>query len=281
MGLDGHTTIRHCLSKLFSPLFVDSSSFAESKRGSGRRSQSAALGKGLDMVPHPLLQMDQENEGFSPPARTYIYEITNGPVTDVMRMLVALLGGGSLSLLVIWLLARIRLRWKRNKHNRLALTGGEYQALYPPIPSSNMMVFESDITIDMILDDGDTLGTGKGFDDLSDHESMETIVSSVSATRTAFDIDELPPVMKGGILERRGRKDLSCDTSAYYNLNTIAMSNSPLSTHIEAKKTMTRPVFGFNFQEITPPVGSPLWNRKIIPPRAVCPGPLTHPPQFA
>lgn len=144
-----------------------------------------------------------------------------------------------------------------------------------------MLVFESDISIDMIVDDCWSQSDGTEFDDLSEQGSMETIVSSASATRATFGIDNLPNLIKGNILERRGRKDMLCDTSAYYEVNMIASAAGPLSGRMSAKRSVTRPVFGFNFQEITPPVGSPLWNRKMDIPRPVRPGPLTHPAKFA
>lgn len=233
----------------------------------------------LGMSPRLATQIERRHEEYAVPAMSNALDLTTSAVANAMRLTIVLLGALTLSLVTIWLLGRIRLRWKRHRRNKISLVSG-LEADYPPM-SSNFLVLESDISIDMIIEDVKTPSSGTEFDDMSELGSMETIVSPVSATSLNFDIDKLPGILKGGILERRGRNDLQCDTFAYYSVDTIEPRTGPISARLESKRSVTRPVFGFNFQEITPPVGSPLWNRMIDAPRRVCPGPLTHPPKFA
>lgn len=232
------------------------------------------------MSPQRVIYQERHKEVFSIPATPISPAPTTHAVTNALRMTIVLLGSVSLSLIAIWLYAHVKVRLNRNKRNVLSLdlTGQSYQAIYPPPKSSSVKVFESDISIDMIGDDGRTQSDGTEFDDLSEHGSMETIISSVSATQMTFT--HLPGLLQGNILERRGRKDLQCVTSQYYEASTITIGTGTISGRMEQKMSVTRPVFGFNFQEITPPVGSPLWNRKMDMPRFVCPGPLTHPPKL-
>lgn len=144
-----------------------------------------------------------------------------------------------------------------------------------------MLIYESNISIDMVMEDGQygSYSPTVCDDDLSTQgrNSMETILSSASATQITFALDKLPMSMAmkaGGILERRGRGQLGCDTSAYYDMSgTQVTPTMPASG--ASKKSFMKPVFGFEVQEITPPVGSPLWNRKWDG-RALCTGPLSR-----
>ena len=228
------------------------------------------------MSPRMVVRIERLHGEFTAPATFNALEQTTNAVASAMRLIVVLLGAVTLSLVTIWLLGRIRIRWKRDRSNRISLVD-EHEAVYLPM-STNCLVLESDVSIDMIVEDVKTPSSGTEFDNLSDLGSMETLVSAASIT---FDIEKLPWLMKGGILERRGRKELQCDTSAYYSVDATAAGTSPISARFEPKRSVTRPVFGFNFQEITPPVGNPLWNEKIDRAQAICPGPLTHPPIFA
>lgn len=236
----------------------------------------------VDMGPVPLVHRMRHSEGFEAVSVPDALEQTTNAVTNVLRLLIVMLGVLTLSFMTIWVLTRLRLRCKRRHTLSLVTNNVGYEAIYPP-SASGIDVFESDISIDMIAEDGTTHSSGTEFDDLSENGDLETIVSSASATRLNFVLDALPSIMKGGILERRGRKNtLQCDTSAYYEFDKVATSTGPPSAVQELKRSVTRPIFGFSFQEITPPVGSPLWNRKLDIPRTACiPGPLTHPPKFA
>lgn len=205
---------------------------------------------------------------------------TTNAVTDTLRLVIVILGLITLFLITTWVLSRVKLRWSRRLTLKSATGTGIYEDTYVLSPSG-FEVFESDISIDMIAEDGQTYSSGTEFDDLSDCGDLETILSSASATRLEFRLDSLPNIMKGSILERRGRKDMLCDTSAYYEFDTVATNTTPLSAVHEAITSVARPIFGFNFQDITPPVGSPLWSRKIDIQRPMVPGPLTHPPQLA
>ena len=235
----------------------------------------------IDMSPMPVMHKLQYNEGLDASSGPNALEQTTNAVTNALRLIVILLGVVTLSFIAVWAFARVRLRWKRPLTGNLNNGNTGYEARYSP-SSLGVEIFESDISIDMIAEDGDIQSSGTEFDDLSDQGEMETIVSSASATRMNFTLENLPNMMRGGILERRGRKNtLRCDTTAYYEFDAHRTQPGPESAVPETKKSVTRPVFGFHFQEITPPVGSPLWNRKMDVPRATMPGPLTHPPKFA
>ena len=278
MGLASRASTRISLSYDFTTSCLNNTSAAY-----GRKLQYCCKAfapiESTDMSPPLKIHSKRHKQAFAVPATPNALQQTTDAVTNAMRLIVMLLGAVTLSLIIIWLLARVRLRLRRHRRNKISCSGG-YEAIYPPT-SSSMLVLESDISIDMIADDRQTQSSGTEFDDLSEQGSMETIVSSASATRATFGIENLPGLIKGSMLERRGRKDLSCNTSGYYEANMIATGTGPLSGRMSAKRSVTRPVFGFNFQEITPPVGSPLWNRKMDIPRPVRPGPLTHPPKFA
>ena len=232
------------------------------------------------MSPIPPMHQVRHSESFGDTSTPKAFQQTKNVVADTLRPMVVVLGVVTLSFIAFWLVPRVRLQWNRRVTLNSASSTGIYEETYLLSPSG-IEVYESDISIDMIAEDGQTQSSCTEFDDLSENGDLETIVSSASVTRLNFRVDSLPSIMQGGILERRGRKDMLCDTSAYYEFDTIATGTGPLSAAQETKKSVTRPIFGFNFQEITPPVGSPLWNRKVDIPRTIGPGPLTHPPQLA
>lgn len=234
----------------------------------------------INMSPLPDLHKMRHSESFEAISQPSTLQQTTNSMLETLRLVIVLLGVLTLAFFAYWLFSRIGFRWNRRLTLDLVPGANVYEDIHIT-SSSSIEVFESDISIDMIAEDVQTHSSGTEFEDLSDNGDLETIVSSASATRLSFRIDGLPNIMRGGILERRGRKDMQCDTSAYYDFDNVATGTGPPSAARESKRSVTRPTFGFSFQEITPPVGSPLWNRKIDLPRAIVPGPLTHPPQLA
>ena len=228
------------------------------------------------MSPLRAMNRDQRDDDFglhpnvTPLAQTSIVAANN------MRLLIVLLGSITLCFIFIWFLARVRLRWTRRHTLNHIPFNGEDECNYSS-KQSTIEVFESDISIDMIGEDWNAYDSGTEFEDLTELDDMETILSSASATRMSFRLETLPSIIRGGILERRGRNNIYCDTSAYYDSDVIASDTGPLTGHTETKRSVTRPVFGFNFHNITPPIGNALWSRNITLPRAIVPGALTHP----
>ena len=139
--------------------------------------------------------------------------------------------------------------------------------------STELLIVESNITIDMLVEDGQDSVTD--FEDMSGRTSFETILSSVSATRIAFDIEKLPAIMRDGILERRGRSRMTCDTTIAHDMDHIITAD-PISGTPRNVRPAVQPVFGFDGLQITPPLGSAMWSRKMDARAGISP-PLTHP----
>lgn len=226
----------------------------------------------------PVLDIDDPsgNTILTFPATPTSFQRTTTTLTTTLRVVICLLAALTLIGGTLWILVRTRVRLRRLRRSNA------YRSGYESVPGSARLILESSISIDMIPEDNESSGTE--FEDLSGRSSMETILSSASATRITFDIEKIPGLMKGNILERRGRgKSLHCDTTAYYETNSVVAGSGALTGRKDHTRSVIRqvPVFGFNIQDITPPVGSPLWNRKTDIPRTVCPGPLTQPAKLS
>ena len=165
-------------------------------------------------------------------------------IATTLRILVIALAALTLALGCVWFLlrSRARTRHRRNLSTELIIFGSD--------PASDLMIYESDISISMIEE-----GLGIDFDS----DDCETILSSASPRRIAFDDDKLPLMMaarKGSILDRRGRNRIACDTSAYYNIDAVltGTATGPLS----GKLLICQPVTGF--KELKTP-STTVWSK--------------------
>lgn len=171
---------------------------------------------------------------------------TNDALATSLRLILIFLAASSLVCGMLWLLMR-RTRIRLRVGNGLDR-------------SAELLILESDISIEMVGEDGE--GSVLDFEDIIGRGSFETVLSSVSATKIAFDLEKLPVMMRGEISERRGRGRLRCDTTASYNLDQVAVSTGPLSGSTQAEKSSVRAVYRFKGLQVSTPGGSPTWLRK-------------------
>lgn len=167
-------------------------------------------------------------------------------LTASLRLVVIILAVLSVVCGALWLLLR-------RTRIRLRVSNGSDR-------SAELLILESDISIEMVGEDGQ--GSILDFEDVVGRGSFETVLSSVSATKIAFDLEKLPVMMRGEISERRGRGRLRCDTTASYNLDQVAISTGPLSGSTQAEKSSVRAIYRFEGLQVSTPGVSPTWFRK-------------------
>jgi hypothetical protein len=151
------------------------------------------------------------------------------------------------------------------------------QSMKVVCPATPLLVYESTVSIefDGLDDESETI---IDIEDYDGRASFETILSGGTPRTLTFDIDSIMPFLsrrKSGILDRRGRTTLRCDTTAYYETDLMPTATiSPIERRVCLPKvnfkehvisplspSFTRPIFGFNPKTITPPLGNPLWCR--------------------
>lgn len=96
--------------------------------------------------------------------------------------------------------------------------------------------------------------------------SASTVLSPKSPKLTLLTPSHWPsksaPGPKDNILDRRGKTPLQCDTTAQYAIDAV-LTGSMMPGSCLANRLQLLPVYGFDEATITPPIGSPLWRRKL------------------
>lgn len=171
-------------------------------------------------------------------------------IVFLVIFLVVASAGFSLAVGHIW----IRYQRRLVQHRR----HGSYQSIA-------LVMMDSRVSSDHVAQQ-DQCADGNG-GDIESRYSTDTIISPKFPRRVVFDANRAstrPATSTGewkdGILDRRGRAQLKCDTTAQYAIDMVVKAPVPQSCPANTLRVL--PTFGFDEGTITPPIGSPLWRRK-------------------
>ena len=224
------------------------------------------------MAPLPVFDSSLTTTDFDVPVIPYAIQYRPASLSTTLRTAIMILAGMSLATGALYLL----LRRQRRRPRQVV------------VPGTPLLVYESSISIE--FDDiEDEEGTVVDESEHMKRASLDTILSNGTARKLTFGVNILPflegPI--GGILDRRGKANMECDTTAYYETDivipTVAKSPidrtfrrptigfmqniaSPLSPFWSRQTTVASPrgpVFGFDAKTITPPMCSPMWSRRV------------------
>lgn len=187
---------------------------------------------------------------------------TTASMSASLKLVIIILACITLAFGLSWFILKTRARLRRNN-------GPEF------------MIFESDVSIEF-GDEGEIIDVFPIAEEAEGRASFETILSSASPRRVMFDPDKLPAIIarrKGSLLDRRGRGELACDTSAFYHTDAVPTPSATLSGG--KRSAIFRPVLGFNERGEskplkTPTTASPFWSKMAGLPLAPDP-PKRHP----
>jgi hypothetical protein len=222
------------------------------------------------MAPFPVIDDPSIKTQLESPATLHDVQYGAGSISSTLKVAIMVLAGFALVTAAMYLLFRNR---------------KEPTLVWPATP---LLVYESSVEIefdDVENEDGSILDA----EEYEGRTSLETILSSGTPRKLAFDVGSVMPFLgrrRLGILDRRGKLMLQCDTTAYYETDIIPTATkspidrmmcrpkvhflenvaTPLSPFWSRQAKITspqqRPMFGFNPGNITPPVGSPMWSWK-------------------
>jgi hypothetical protein len=224
------------------------------------------------MAPIPTLGDASIEQQLNSPATHFDVQTATESISSTLRIVIMILAGLTIATVALYCLLRTKRR-----------------TLQMVCPGTPLLVYESSVSIEFDEPDDDE-ETIIDIEDYGSRDSFETILSNGTPRKLAFDINKYMPFLsrrRTGILDRRGKTTLRCDTTAYYETDLVPTATkspidrkvcrpkvhfaenvvSPLSPFWARQKTITspfsRPIFGFNSKTITPPSGSPMWSGRV------------------
>ena len=190
-------------------------------------------------IPSKRIQMSGRSTGVS-----------SSRIQVAILLVFLVVAGLPLALGYLWMLYQRRARQHR-RH-------GSNQSI-------GLVIMDSSVSVDLVVRQDHYPESGGR--DIESRYSTETILSPISPRRAVFEPNRIPTMpatstgeLKDNILDRRGRVQLKCDTTAQYAIDMVAKAPMPQSCPANSLRVL--PVFGFDEGTITPPIGSPLWQRK-------------------
>ena len=176
--------------------------------------------------------------------------VSSPHIQIAILLVVIIVAGLPLALGYLWILYQRRLRQHRRHDSNQSI---------------GLVVMSSSVSVDYIVkQDSYTESNGR---DIESRFSTETILSPVSPKRALSELNRMLAMpatsteeRKDNILDRRGRAQLKCDTMAQYAIDMVVAVPVPQSCPANCLRVL--PEFGFDEGTITPPIGSPLWQRK-------------------
>jgi hypothetical protein len=176
--------------------------------------------------------------------------ISSSRIQIAILLVFLVVAGFPLALGYLWMLYQRRVRQHR-RH-------GSNQSI-------GLVIMDSSVSVDLVVrQDHCAESDGR---DIESRYSTETTLSPIFPRRAVLETNRIPTLpatstgeLKDNILDWTGRAQLMCDTTAHYAIDMVAKALIPQSCPANSLRVL--PVFGFDEGTITPPIGSPLWQRK-------------------